>query len=301
MNSTQIDIAIKAFEELEQRGEALEKQWKMKIDRADYEVQIAQRRYEEVDPSNRLVAATLERCWNASLIALEEIHKKHTEYQEKNAMIQIKQQKENIVALAKDFRVLWNAESTSSKDRKRILRLLIKDITVEKLIHARKSILHIRWQGGATESIEVELPKKTHEKWRHSPELIEKVQKLALTMTDQQIVEQFKQLGLKTNKGNSFTIKSIQWIRFKHKIPAPQRQKEGEISVKEAAEKFNVSYYVIYDWIKRGMISKRRSGLKFWLFIEPEKELELRKLVEKSTKIAIARSKSQNQIEGGVL
>ncbi len=301
MNSNQIDIAIKAFEELEQRGESLEKQWKMKIDRADYEVQIAQRRYEEVDPSNRLVAATLEKRWNESLIALEEIHKKYAEYQEKNALIQIKQHKENIVALAKDFSVLWNADSTSSKDRKRILRLLIKDITVEKLINARKSTLHIRWQGGATESIEVELPQKSHEKWRHSPELIEQVRQLALTMTDQQIVGQFNQMGLKTNKGNSFTIEGVQWIRFKHKIPAPRRQKEGEISVKEAAEKFNVSQYVIYDWIERGMISKRRSGLKFWLFIGPEKELELRRIVENSTKIAIARSKSQNKIEGGVL
>ncbi len=300
MNSTQIDIAIKAFEELEQRGEALEKQWKMKIDRADYEAQIAQRRYEEVDPSNRLVATTLEKRWNESLIILEEIHKKYAEYQEKNSLVQIKQKKEDIVELAKNFHVLWNADSTQTKDRKRILRLLIKDITVEKLIHARKSILHIRWQGGATESIEVELPQKSHEKWRHSPELIEKIRQLSLTMTDQQIAEQFNQMGLKTNKGNSFTVESIQWIRYKHKISLPL-QKEGEISIMEAAEKFNVSHYVIRDWIKRGMLSKRRIGLKFWLLIDPEKELELKRIVENSTKIAIARSKSQNQIVGGVL
>ena len=56
--------------------------------------------------------------------------------------------------------------------------------------------MHIRWQGGATESIEVELPQKSHEKWRHSPELIEQVRQLALTMTDQQIVEQFNQMRI---------------------------------------------------------------------------------------------------------
>lgn len=297
----QIEIAIKAFEELEQRNQSLEKQWLMKIERAEYESQLAQRRYEEVDPSNRLVAATLEKDWNDTLVILQEIRSQFTEYQKKTALVATKKQKESILALAQDFPRLWNAPSTSSKDHKRILRLLIKDITVERLNKENKAILHIRWQGGSLENLEVLIPQKTSDKWRHSPEIIDRVRKLALTMTDKQIVEKFNQEGLKTNKGNSFTLPSIDWIRFKHKIPSPVLQRLGELSINQVAEKFNVSHHVIRYWIDRNMINARRIGPKLWILIDPVKEVELKNRVEHSTKIAISRSKSQIETARGAL
>ena len=148
ITSAQVEIAIKAFEELEQRNQTLEKQWLMKIKRAEYEAQLAQRRYEEVDPSNRLAAATLEKDWNDALAFLQEVQSQYIEYQKKNILVITKEQKENLLTLAKDFPRLWNNPSTSSKDRKRILRLLIKDITIKKCDTGKKAILHIRWQKG---------------------------------------------------------------------------------------------------------------------------------------------------------
>jgi len=297
----QINIAIKAFEELEQRGQALDRQWQMKVERADYEMQLAQRRYEEVDPSNRLVAATLEKRWNETLSTLNEIRLQYDEYRKKNILSITKKQKNKILALAKDLPRLWNSSSTCSKDRKRILRLFVKDITVEKNNCERKIILHIRWHGGAIEHLKIPLPQKIHDKWRHSDELINKVRQLSNTMTDKQIIDRFNQDGLKTNKGNQFTIKSISWIRFKHKIPSGRLQRSGEISIKQVAKKFNVSHYVVRYWIDRHVIDARKIGSKFWISISPEKEAELKALVESSTKIIIARKKFQNKIEGGAL
>ncbi len=302
MEPAQIEIAVKAFEELEQRGNMLDKQWQMQIKRADYEVQLAQRRYEEVDPSNRLVAATLERRWNEALIALEEAQNQYDEYKKKDVLVATKQQKEQVLALAQDLPRLWNAESTSARDRKRILRLLIKDITVEKLRNEQKAVLHIRWQTNATEDLEVQLPKKPYDRWRHSEDIVNRIRQLSTTMTDVQIINLLNQEGLTTNKGNPFTVKSIKWIRFKHKIPALCNQKsEEELSVKQVAEKFNVSHYVVRYWIEHKFINVRRIGPQFWISISPEQELELKKRVENSSKIAIARLKSQKQIEGGVL
>jgi len=297
----QIDIAVKAFEELEQRSQAINKQWLMKIERADYEAQLAQRRYEEVDPANRLVANTLEKKWNEALIILDDLQKQYSEYKEKNTLTTTIKEKHQIQELAKNFPSLWQSPSTSSKDRKRILRLLIKDITVEKINNLNKAILHIRWQGGATEDLETILPKKPQDKWRHPNVLIEQIRTLSLTMTDQQIVNKLNQEGIKTNKGNVFTVNSIEWIRFKHKIPAVKLTKPGELSIKEVAEKFQVSYYVVSYWLENDIVSARTVGRKKWILIDPDKELELRNRVENSTKIATARLKSQNQIEGGVL
>lgn len=301
ITSVQIDIAIKAFEELEQRNQAIDKQWNMKIERANYESQLAQRRYEEVDPANRLVANTLEKKWNDALTNLDEISKQYTEYKEKNILVATARQKDSIQALAKNLPDLWKSPSTSAKDRKRILRLLIKDITLEKINSLTKAILHIRWQGGAIEDLEVILPKKPQDKWRHPNVLVEQIRQLAITMTDQQIVDKFNQEGIKTNKGNSFTINSVEWIRFKHKIPAPRFNRPDEFSINQVAEKFNVSYYVVNYWIERGIVSVRTIGVKKWIFLDTKKEIELSNRVASSTKIAIARSKSQKQIERGVL
>ena len=195
---------------------------------------------------------------------------------------------------------MWNAPSTSSKDRKRILRLIIKDITIKKCKIQKKTILHIRWHGGALETLEIPIPQPSHERWKHSDEIISRVSVLALTLTDRVIIVKVNQEGLKTNKGNPFTLYSIRWIRFKHKIPAVLPSPE-EYSINQVAEKFNVSHYVVRYWIERNMVSARRMRQKFWVLLDSTKEAELKNIVENSTKIAIVRSKSQNITVGGVL
>lgn len=292
----QIEIAIKAFEELEQRSQSLEKQWLMKIERAKYESQLAQRRYQEVDPSNRLVAGTLEKDWNDALTNLQEVLIQYEEYKKKSMLTMVKDQKESLLSLANDFPRLWNASSTSSKDRKRILRLLIKDITVEKFKEERKVVLHIRWQGGGVEDIDVILPEPLRygNKWKHSGEIINRVRELSLTMTDQQIAKKFCQEGLKTKNGNSFTRRTIASIRFNYGIPVIS-SRLAELSVKQVAKKFNVSHHTVRYWIENNMIRARRLGQKFWISLDPEKEAELKHLVGNSKKIAVVRKKSQEE------
>ena len=292
LNHKQIDIALKSFEELENRCESMNKQWMMKINRAEYEAQLAQRRYEEVDPSNRLVASTLEKRWNDALVNLNNLRIQHTEYSQKSINDLTKLERNKILAIAGDLPTLWSSPTTKMKDRKRIIRLLIKDITVEKLKGQYKALLHILWQGGATEDLVIELPKKSSDKWRHPEALVNKVRELSVTLTDEQIVDKFNQEGLKTNKGNSFTKYSIEWIRFKHKIASPRLQKPDELSVNQVAEKFNVSHYVVRYWIGRNIVSSRHIGTRLWISIDSDKEKELQQLVDSSTKIANARQQS---------
>jgi DNA invertase Pin-like site-specific DNA recombinase len=293
----QIKIAIKAFEELEQRSQSLEKQWLMKIERAKYESQLAQRRYQEVDPSNRLVAGTLEKDWNDTLISLQEVMAQYEDYRKKNILTVAKDQKENLLNLAKDFPRLWNAPSTSSKDRKRIVRLFIKDITVEKFKEERKAVLHIRWQGGGLEDLEVPLLPLAYEKWKHPDEIINRIRELSLTMSDRQISEKFSQEGLKTKKGYSFTRASICSVRLRCQIPvfSPEAANSEELSVSQVAAKFNVGDGVVRYWIKCNRVNARLISHKFWILLDSEKEAELKNLVERSNKIGAVRAKSQTQ------
>lgn len=126
------------------------RQRKMRLERADYEAQLAQRSYEEADPCNRLVAATLERRWNDQLIQLEQVRRHYAEFEKKHARVATAEQKAEALALAEDFPRLWHAPTTHAKDRKRMLRLLIKDVTVERDAQSRQTLLRIRWQAGSS-------------------------------------------------------------------------------------------------------------------------------------------------------
>jgi hypothetical protein len=282
----QIEIAIKALEELERRENAIDNQWRMRIERADYEASLAQRRYEEVDPSNRLVAATLEHRWNDALIKLEEIKKEYSQQESKKQITATEEQKKELMSLAKDLPRLWKASTTKAKDRKRILRLLIKDITVEKLTVPKKVVLHLRWQGGACEDIPIDIPLNRADQIRYPNEIINKVRSLVKNLTDEQIASVFNREGVKSAKGAPFTISMVRWIRHKHRIPGPGKR-PGELTVKQMAKKFDVSPNVVYYWIERNVITARRinQGSPYWVTMDAQKEKELFERVRNSIRI----------------
>ena len=283
----QVQLAIEALEELQKRQKRVDKSWELKLQRAQYETELAQRRYEAVDPDNRLVAATLEQQWNNALIALEELQKQYHQYQSEDPLLLSGEQQKSLLELAKDFPKLWDAPSTDPKDKKQILRLLIEDITVERPHQSKTAILHVRWKGGACEDITVTIPPKRSEQIRYPQEVIEQVRKLAKTQSDEQIVTTFNQQEKLSATGKAFTRSMIQWIRYKHKIPAPKFKHPHELSVNEVAQRFQVSSHVVYYWIKRKIVSARQVREKGPYFIEipPEKEEQLRQIVQNSTKI----------------
>jgi thiol:disulfide interchange protein len=216
----QFQIALRAVNELQQRSEAIERQWQMRIERLDYQAQLAQRRYEEVDPSHRLVAATLEQRWNQALEEARRLKDDYLKYRQQQGLELTGKQQAELLALAEDLPRLWQAQTTSAKDRKRMLRLLIKDLTVEKRRAERKAILHIRWQGGAIEDLSVDLPLPMAVRIRYPESIVSQVRTLASTMTDMQIAATLNQALLRSAKGKPFTKDMIKWIRYRYDIPA---------------------------------------------------------------------------------
>lgn len=196
------------------------------------------------------------------------------------------QQRDEVFALAQDLPKLWHNTTTAWKDKKRILQLLIRDITVTKP-EPHVALLQVRWQGGADESLRVELPRSACDRWRHDEALVDRVRELAKQLDDAQIAEQLNNEGLMTNKGNSFTVKSIKWIRHKHSIPPADDRKEGELTVKEVAKRMGVGPGVIYYWIDQKLIPGRRrnAGSPYLLAFTPEVEQQLAKRIAHSKRI----------------
>ena len=168
-----------------------------------------------------------------------------------------------------------------------MLRLLIKDITVEKKRKPKQLILHIRWQGEATEEIRCDVPVRIQDRIRYKDEFVGKIRTLAENHTNAQIAQLLNDEGLRSSKGGAFTPAAISWIRYKHQIPGPQLKRPDEFTVKEIAEKFEVSTGVVYYWIRNDYLDARRiqKGYPFWITLNPRKEKELRERVRTSYKL----------------
>ena len=290
----QIEIALRAVQELERRSQAVDQQWRMRLERLEYQAQLAQRRYEEVDPANRLVAATLEQRWNQALQEKAAAQEELNRQRQQQGLELTQEQKDQLLALAKDLPQLWQSPSTSSQDRKRMLRLLIKDITVERRVGERKALLHLRWQGGAVEDLSVDIPLSAPDKVRYPQAIVDRVRALASSLTDPQIAAALNRERVLSAKGKPFTPSMINWIRYRHAIPAPSLRQPEELSVGDTAKQFGVSIGVVYYWIERGHLPARRLGLgsPYWISLSPECQSRLQSWVANSRRIKPAPSPS---------
>ena len=303
LTPAQLEIALSALAEVEHRDQAVEHQWQMKIQRADYEAQLAQRRFDEVDPANRLVADNLEKRWEHALQQLAQIRQEHGEYRQKQIPPLTADQQRQVRQLAEDLPRLWRAPTTTAKEHKRVLRLLIKDITLEKRPATHQAILHLRWQGGATEDLTVALPLNASDRWRYPEEVVNEVRVRAHDQTDEQIAEAFQKQGRKRPKGHPFTASIIRELRFKYKISVASGKRPEEITVRQLSEKFGVSRHVAYYWLDRGVVNgrRRRPGGSIWITLSDEKERELAAWVKNSKRICTLNLNNPNPAARGAI
>jgi len=219
LQPAELELALAALQELETRDQAILRQWQMRLERAEYEAALAERRYQEVDPAQRLVASTLERRWNDALLQLQDLKKQVAEVLRQEARVATPEQKEKVLALARDLPRVWHAPTTQAKDRKRMLRLLIKDITVEKP-QPKQLLVHIRWQGGASTDRSIQLPLNIADRLRYPTAAVERVRELAQGLLDVQIADQLNREGLSSPRGKPYTTRIVQWIPMALSDPA---------------------------------------------------------------------------------
>lgn len=284
LQPAELELALTALKELEQRDQAIMRQWRMRIERAEYEAALAERRYQECDPANRLVAGTLERRWNEALLRVEQITTEAAQFESQKARVATPQQKAKVLALASDLPRLWQAPTTLAKDRKRMLRFLIRDITVEKLSDRRQLVLHIRWQGGACTDTTVDLPKPFPDAIRYPADVVEHVLELKQCLSDAQIVTHLNQEGRRSPYGKPFTLSMIKWIRYKYAPPHIPLTQPDELTVKQLANRLAVSTHVVYYWLERDIVQARKIDGKgaWWITLTAAKEQELRDWVRNS-------------------
>ena len=300
LQPAELELALAALHELETRDNTIGRQWQMRLERAEYEAALAERRYQEVDPSQRLVAATLERRWNDALLHCDELKQQAAEFQRQQSRVATPEQKAKVLALAKDLPRLWHAPTTQAKDRKRMLRLLIKDITVEKTSVPKQLLVHIRWQGNACTDLTLQLRPNIADRMRYPDAIVNQVRVLAQNLRDAEIAQKLRQEGQISVTGKPYTASIIQWIRYRYQISPPTLKKPEELTVHQVAQRFGVNENVVYYWIQHALLLARQlnAGSAYWITLNETDEQKLRDWVRNSSHI---QSNSSAHTEGGAL
>lgn len=254
MSPATIDVALAVQEELQARVEETDQLRRAHVENAKYEMECARTRYMMVDPKNRLVADELESEWNRNIRlhreAMDEYEKKKAEDQAKIT----EEQKQKIRALATDFPRLWACDTTTDRDRKRMVRLLLNDVTLTK--DDEQITVQICYKGGATEEHVLERPKSAWEEKRHSPEVIQLIDNLLDEHTDGEVADILNRRGHVSGTGKSFDGKRVAVIRRAYNIKSrfTRLRNKGLHSIKEICEKYDVPRQRVYKWRKTGRL-----------------------------------------------
>ncbi len=257
-----VEAAIRAQEQMEEQREALQRSWKLQVEKAEYEAQRAERQFHTVEPENRLVGRELEKRWNEKLRELEAVRQKAQAAEEKTLPLS-EQEMARAQRLGSDLETVWHAQSTTNRDRKRLLRCLIEE--VQLTTEEKRYLVRIVWKGQAATDLEVvRHPVGTGHKT--SEDNIELVRQLAKEFDDAQIARILNKQGRRTGMGNPFTKHNVLSMRGRHKIPKCPRKpvrdpREGPFTADEAAAELGVTMGTIHRWLRDGILAGEQATL----------------------------------------
>ena len=255
LNPDEVALAFAAADEVSDRRARTGRAAELDVERARYDADRAERAFHATEPENRLVVRTLEARWETMLATLAEAQAALEAT--RNAAPPLPA-RADLQALVGDLPRLWRAETTSARDRKRLLRTLIADLTMLPETDRATVRVGIRWHTGATDEITAARPLPPGPAARTPSPTVELIRALGPTTSNDDLVTRLNTAGHRTGKGRRFDIDAVQWVRHVHKIPTPGPLTPGEISVAQAADRLGISADAVYYWIKTGQLPARR-------------------------------------------
>lgn len=273
-----MDAMIEATKLYKEDNKERKKYWEQKVERAKYEVGLARRQYDAVEPENRLVSRELESRFEKALKTLEEVEIEASEHLKEIDKPLTDGEKECLRKFACDLSVLWNASTTKAQDRKRIARCMFENIVVTVPRDGDKLKAIVNWKSGDSTTLEVPKGKTGIHRYVSSSELIDLIKKLAAEFSDDQIARILRRKKLKTPKGLSFMAYHVTNIRYQYGIAqGPRIPLKGEniYTAEQASEILGVSRGTVVSWVEIGLLhgSQLTAGAP-WRIIITQEDIE---------------------------
>jgi hypothetical protein len=242
----EIELGLAITREVEHQAQEVERQWKLRLERAHYEAHLAERRYKAVDPDNRVVARTLEREWNEKLGEVEQLEREHQQVLRREKVELTSADRARLLALAKDLSSVWHAPSTTNAERKNLLRILVREVALSPVDVPERGIhLQVLWQTGTCS--ELTLPRRATDVRATPPETIQLIATLLeQKRSDREIAAELNQRGLLSGVKRAWDKGAVRWVRRRYSLrcqPAgrrgrprqPERRADGLYSTRGVA------------------------------------------------------------------
>lgn len=277
VNPVELELGLAVVHETERQVNEVEGQWKLRVERARYDARLAERRYKAVDPDNRVIARTLEREWEETLLALEALEREHDEVRRRVQLEIGDQDRARILALARDLPAVWRASTTTQAERKNLLRMVITDVTLSPIdAPARMTRVQVRWETGAVSDFTVP---RLREGRATSPDAIDLVRVLFEDgKSDTEIAAELNRRELRTGVHEPWTVPAVQRVRYDHGLNrtqdsrrTPDRRADGLYSIHGIAARFDVRPGVVRYWVRKGWIEPvegRGTGHTQWFDLD---------------------------------
>lgn len=279
-----LELVLAVQSELEVRLKEADQLRRQQVERAQYEADQARLRYMRVDPNNRLVADNLETLWNDKLKILAQAQEEYERGRLSDQQKLTDEQRQQILKLTEDFPRLWHDPQTSHRDRKRMVRLLVEDVTLKR--NGRGVGVHLRFKGGAIQELHLPLPLPAWEARKTKSEIVQKVNELLDHYDESQIAEKLNTAGLQSSCGHSFTRARIFRLCQTHKLPgrAERLRQRGYLRGSEMAKLLGVHWGALPYWRKLGFIKGTVQNLHVGYFYEPPSSQVIETIQKRSKK-----------------
>jgi DNA invertase Pin-like site-specific DNA recombinase len=264
-----VEAALQVSAELEQRAADADALRAAHVERARYHTDLARRRYLAVDPANRLVAGTLEADWNTALRALNDAQEAYEQARTQHTGQLTDTQKARIGQLVTDLPGIWNDPATPARERKRIARLLLTDVTVTRTSDTITA--HIRLAGGQNHTLTLPVPKRAWELRQTPPAIVAEIDRLLDHHTCAQIAGILNDRGLASGEHHPFRPVTVQRItRDYHLRSRHDRLRDaGLLTLTEMAATLGVAKVTVKAWHHAGLVSGQRYNDKGEVLYHP--------------------------------
>src|SRR5271157_753530 len=263
-----LEVALAVQHELQQRLDEADRLRRQHVERARYEADLARDRFLQVDPKNRLVADALEADWNDKLRALTEAQDHCERQRQADRAVLDEESRSRVLALTTDFPKLWKDPKTPERERKRMARLLIEDVT---LIKGEQLTIQVRFKGGAVRTLISPLPQPSWMIWQTNREVIAEVDRLLDDHTDGRIAAMLNERGWHPGKGGMFTKDIITWIRDHYRLRSrfDRLREAGMLTQVEIANQLGVTQSTVHKWRQSGLLKAHAYNDKPGYVYEP--------------------------------
>jgi hypothetical protein len=292
-----IALAVAALGEIEQETRAMERQWSLKRERARYDAERARRQYDAVEPENRLVARSLERVWEERLRRIDQIEQEYSVWRREQAVSISDGDRQEILALGEDLPRLWHAATTRPADRKQILRLVIKEVTLDQKRRRGYVWIKVVWQTGAASEHWLQRGVQSYTQHADQDRLRQRIAELnGQQKMDGEIADILNEEGFRTAHGPPFSGNMVHLLRKRWNVSTvkingtamnPPKWPDGSYSVQGAAAVIGITPQTIFDWLRKGWLTGKQlaKGMPWQISLSPEQATALRACARRTTRL----------------